>query len=97
MIRLPSIRCHRTLTKGALATKRQKKRGAFAPLFLQVSDTPVSLENLDRESSPLTSPSAVAGLTDTARLFRRAHPCGSKRRLLRLRTDLLAKHSTALS
>ena len=33
MIRLPSIPCHRTLTEGALAIKRQKKRGAFAPLF----------------------------------------------------------------
>ena len=93
MSRLPSIPCHRTLTKGAFATKRQKKKGAYAPLFLQASDASVSLEMLDKENSPLTSPSAVTGLADTARLFRRVHPCGSKRRLLRLRTNLLEKHS----
>jgi hypothetical protein len=76
MTRLPSIRCHRTLTEGALAIKRQKKRGAFAPLFLQHSDASVSLEMLDRENSPLTSPFAVTGLTDTVRLFRSVHPRG---------------------
>jgi hypothetical protein len=77
MIRLPSIPCHRTLTKGALTIKRQKKRGAFAPLFLLASDFSVSLEDFDRESSPLTSPIAVASLTDIARLLRKAPPYGS--------------------
>jgi len=77
MIRLPSIRCHRTLTKGALATKKQKKRGAFAPLLLLASDFSVSLEDFDRESSPLTSPIAVASLADIARLLRKAPPYGS--------------------
>jgi hypothetical protein len=61
---------------------------------LQASDAPVSLEMLDRENSPLTSPFAVTGLTDTAELFKRVHPHGSERRLLRLRTDLLSKLST---
>ena len=76
MTRLPSIRCHRTLTEGALAIKRQKKRGPFGPLFLLASDASVSLEVFDRESSPLTSPFAVASLTDIARLLRSVHPCG---------------------
>ena len=77
MIRLSSIPCHRTLTKGALAIKRQKKRGPFGPLFLLASDFSVSLEDFDRESSPLTSPIAVASLTDIARLLRKAPPYGS--------------------
>jgi hypothetical protein len=88
MTRLPSIRCHRTLTKGAFATKRQKKRGPFGPLLLQASDSAISLENLDRENSPLTSPSAVTGLTDTARLFSGVPPHGSKEGAIRLRDQL---------
>lgn len=59
-----------------MATKRQKKRGAFAPPLLQPSDTLFSLEILDKENSPLTSPFAVTGLTDTARLFKGVHPRG---------------------
>ena len=48
-------------------------------------------------STERTAPSpaiTVTGLADTVRLFRRVHPHGSKRRLLRLRTNLLEKHST---
>jgi hypothetical protein len=69
MTRLPSIRCHRTLTEGAFATERQKKRGAFAPLFLQHSDTFLTFGKFDEGISTLTSPFAVTGLADTAMLI----------------------------
>jgi hypothetical protein len=69
MTRLPSIRCHRTLTKGALATERQKKKGPFGPFLLQPSDTFLTFGKFDEGISTLTSPFAVAGLADTTMLI----------------------------
>jgi hypothetical protein len=85
--------CHCTLTKGAFAVKKQKKRGPFGPLFLQHSDDLFSLElGLDRESSCLTRQYGDRPYGHCPAIQDRP-PSRLRRRLLRLRTELLAKHS----
>jgi hypothetical protein len=77
--RLPSILCHCTLTKGAFAAKRQKKRGASAPLvfttlrffFFSRARAWCSIERL--AASPAIT---VASLADIAQLVRKVHPRG---------------------
>jgi len=54
----------------------KRKEELTLPSSLLVSDALVSLERIDRENSPLTSPSAVASLADIARLLKRVHPYG---------------------
>jgi len=71
--------CHYTMTKGAFAAKRQKKRGASAPLvfttlrffFFSRARALCSIERL--AASPAIT---VASLTDIAQLVRKVHPRG---------------------
>jgi len=93
---LPCL-CYHTMTKGAFAAKRQKKRGASAPLvFTTLRFFFFSRANaivLDRETCCLTRHYGGKPYGHCP-ASQKSPPSRLRRRLLRLRTELLAKHST---
>jgi hypothetical protein len=82
--------------KESYVSSKAKEKGSFRSPSLYNSPMPFFLWRLrlDRENSPLTRPcDAVAGLTDTTRLFKGVHPHGVNDGAVKPRTDLLEKHN----